>query len=58
MKNERSSMVKMETSKFAVINGDCPYGKRLINPPQVRVITFGMKEGNDFRAILIYWRRD
>ncbi|NBU85752.1 MAG: UDP-N-acetylmuramoyl-L-alanyl-D-glutamate--2,6-diaminopimelate ligase, partial [Verrucomicrobia bacterium] len=34
--------------KVAVINGDCPYGKRLINelPPQVRVITFGMEEGN------------
>ena len=38
--------------KVAVINGDCPYGKRLINelPPQVRVITFGVEEGNDFRA--------
>ena len=36
----------------AVINGDCPYGQRLISelPPQVRVLTFGIDEGNDFRA--------
>lgn len=38
--------------KVAVINGDCTYGKRLMNelPPQVRVLTFGLEEGNDFRA--------
>ena len=38
--------------KVAVINGDCPYGQRLISelPPQVRVLTFGMEEGNDFQA--------
>ena len=46
--------------KVAVINGDCPYGKRLINelPPQVRVITFGMEEGMIFvPETLIYRRR-
>ena len=38
--------------KVAVINGDCIYGKRLMNelPPQVQVLSFGMEEGNDFRA--------
>jgi len=38
--------------KVAIINGDCPYGRRLVSelPPQVRVLTFGMNEGNDFRA--------
>ena len=38
--------------KVAVINGDCPYGKRLIEelPPQVQILTFGFEEGNQFRA--------
>lgn len=38
--------------KVAIINGDCPYGKRLVSelPPHVRVLTFGLDEGNDFRA--------
>ena len=29
-----------------VINGDCPYGQRLISelPPQVRVLTFGIEK--------------
>ena len=32
--------------KMAVINGDCPYGRRLVEelPPQVRVLTFGLDE--------------
>jgi len=38
--------------RVVVINGDCPYGKRLLEelPPQVRALTFGFDEGNDFRA--------
>jgi len=38
--------------KIVVINGDCPYGKRLLEelPPQVRALSFGFDEGNDFRA--------
>jgi UDP-N-acetylmuramoyl-L-alanyl-D-glutamate--2,6-diaminopimelate ligase len=38
--------------KVAVINGDCPYGKRLIEelPPHVQILTFGFEEGNQFRA--------
>ena len=38
--------------KVAVINGDCPYGRRLTEelPPQVQVLTFGLGEGNHFRA--------
>lgn len=38
--------------KIAVINGDCPYGKRLIEelPPQVQVLSFGFDENNLFRA--------
>ena len=38
--------------KIAVINQDCPYGRRLIEqlPPQVRILTFGTSEGCDFRA--------
>ena len=38
--------------KVAVINADCPYGKRLIAelPPQVRVLTFGTTDMCDFRA--------
>ena len=38
--------------KFAIINGDCPYGKRLMEelPPQVRILSFGLEESNDFRA--------
>ena len=38
--------------KVAVINGDCPYGKRLAQelPPQVQVLTFGFEENNHFRA--------
>ncbi len=38
--------------KVAVINGDCPYGKRLVQelPPQVQVLTFGFDENNHFRA--------
>jgi UDP-N-acetylmuramoyl-L-alanyl-D-glutamate--2,6-diaminopimelate ligase len=39
--------------KVAVINGDCPYGRRLIQelPPQVQVLTFGIGEKNHFRAV-------
>ena len=39
--------------KVAVINGDCPYGRRLIEelPPQVQVLTFGFGENNHFRAL-------
>jgi UDP-N-acetylmuramoyl-L-alanyl-D-glutamate--2,6-diaminopimelate ligase len=38
--------------KVAVINGDCPYGRRLIEelPPQVQVLSFGLGEENHFRA--------
>ena len=38
--------------KIAIINGDCPYGKRLEQelPPQVRVLTFGEGVGNTIRA--------
>jgi len=38
--------------KVAVINGDCPYGRRLIQelPPQVQVLTFGFEAGNQFCA--------
>ena len=38
--------------QVAVVNGDCPYGQRLISelPPQVRILSFGTGEGNDFRA--------
>ena len=38
--------------KVAVINGDCPYGRRLIQelPPHVQILTFGFEEGNQFRA--------
>lgn len=38
--------------KIAVINGDCPYGKRLAEelPPQVQVLTFGFEKNNHFRA--------
>ncbi len=38
--------------KIAVINGDCPYGLRLVDslPPQVRVLKFGFGEENEFRA--------
>ena len=38
--------------KVAIINGDCPYGKRLIEelPPQVRVLSFGLGESNLIRA--------
>ena len=36
-----------------MINGDCPYGRRLIEelPPQVQVLTFGFGENNHFRAV-------
>jgi len=38
--------------KVAVINVDCPYGKRLMEelPPQVHVLTFGEDQNSDFRA--------
>ena len=38
--------------KVAVINGDCPYGRRLSEelPPQVQTLTFGFEEENNFRA--------
>lgn len=38
--------------RVVVINGDCPYGRRLLEelPPQVRALTFGFGDGNDFRA--------
>jgi len=38
--------------KVAVINGDCPYGKRLLDeiPTQVRSITFGEAPQSDFRV--------
>ena len=38
--------------KVAVINGDCPYGRRLAEelPPQVHILTFGFNENNQFRA--------
>jgi UDP-N-acetylmuramoyl-L-alanyl-D-glutamate--2,6-diaminopimelate ligase len=38
--------------KIAVVNTDCPYGKRLIEelPPQVQVVTFGEGENATFRA--------
>jgi len=41
--------------QVAVVNGDCPYGKRLLDelPPQVRFISFGFEEGCLFRAIQI-----
>ena len=53
--NEKRKIFNGENGRIpevAVINGDCPYGQRLINelPPQVRVLTFGMNEENDFRA--------
>ena len=53
--NEKRKIFNGENGKtpdVAVINGDCPYGQRLINelPPQVRILTFGTNAGNDFRA--------
>lgn len=38
--------------KFAVVNGDCPYGQRLLEeiPTQVRGLTFGEGAENDFRV--------
>ena len=38
--------------KVAVINGDCPYGRRLIEelPPHVQVLSCGLEENNIFRA--------
>ncbi|MDG1139021.1 MAG: UDP-N-acetylmuramoyl-L-alanyl-D-glutamate--2,6-diaminopimelate ligase [Opitutales bacterium] len=38
--------------KVAIINGDCPYGQRLMEelPPQVRVLSFGLEDHNLFRA--------
>jgi len=38
--------------KVAVINGDCPYGRRLAEelPPHVRILTFGFEQNNHFRA--------
>jgi len=41
--------------RVAVINGDCPYGKRLMDelPPQVRFISFGFEESCQFRATQI-----
>ena len=38
--------------KVAVINADCPYGKRLMNelPPQVHILSFGENEHSTFRA--------
>jgi len=38
--------------KVAVVNGDCPYGQRLLEeiPTQVRGLTFGEGFGNDFRV--------
>ena len=53
--NEKRKIFNGENGRIpdvAVINGDCPYGQRLINelPPQVRILTFGMNEENDFRA--------
>ena len=38
--------------KAAVVNGDCPYGRRLLEeiPTPIRSITFGEESGNDFRV--------
>ena len=38
--------------KVAVINGDCPYGRRMMEelPPQVQILTFGFGQDNHFRA--------
>ena len=38
--------------EVAVINGDCPYGSRLLEtiPPQVQSLTFGFGERNTFKA--------
>jgi len=38
--------------KVAVINGDCPYGRRLMEelPPHVQVLSFGSGDHNSFRA--------
>ena len=38
--------------KVAVVNGDCPYGQRLVQeiPTGVRGLTFGENLGNDFRV--------
>ncbi len=38
--------------KVAVINVDCPYGRRLMDelPPQVHILTFGESENSTFRA--------
>ena len=38
--------------KVAVINADCPYGKRLIEelPPHVQIISFGEEKNSTFRA--------
>ncbi len=38
-------------SPFAVINSDCPYGKRLCQEVQVPYITFGFEEGAHIRAV-------
>tara|TARA_B100001093_G_scaffold72643_2_gene63238 strand:+ start:484 stop:2022 length:1539 start_codon:yes stop_codon:yes gene_type:complete len=41
-----------EIPRVAVINGDCPYGQRLMEelPPQVRILSFGLGDGNLFQA--------
>jgi len=38
--------------RVAIVNGDCPFGKRIMEtiPPQVTVLSFGFEEHNDFRA--------
>jgi UDP-N-acetylmuramoyl-L-alanyl-D-glutamate--2,6-diaminopimelate ligase len=38
--------------KVAVINADCPYGKRLMDelPPQVQIVSFGEDKFSTFRA--------
>ena len=38
--------------RVSVVNGDCPYGKRILEelPPQVRSISFGLEEHCLFRA--------
>jgi UDP-N-acetylmuramoyl-L-alanyl-D-glutamate--2,6-diaminopimelate ligase len=38
--------------KVAVVNADCPYGKRLMDelPPQVQIISFGEDKFSTFRA--------
>lgn len=41
---------KRKSSKFAIINFDCPWGRKLAKMVKVPVVTYGIKEKSDFQA--------